>query len=61
MPKLSQAEKVIEFLKANLHIRFTARQIAKPIVSLHDEDYQQKRQKKLRLAMNRSFFREILL
>lgn len=44
MSGLSQVEKVVEFLKAHRKQRFTARQIAKQIVSIHPGDYQQKRQ-----------------
>lgn len=43
MSKLSQAQKVVEFLKSNSNKKFTAREIAESIIKLYPEDYIQKR------------------
>lgn len=43
MSKLSQAQKIVEFLKSNPVQRFTARQIAEGIVARYPEDYVDKR------------------
>jgi hypothetical protein len=45
MSKLSQSQKVVEFLKAHPDQHFTAREIAQAIVAQYPEDYQAKRQR----------------
>lgn len=45
MSKLSQAQKVVEFLKANPQQKFTARQIAEAITAQYPSDYQNKKSK----------------
>ena len=44
LSKLSQAKKVVEFLKANSNQKFNARQIAESIVNEYPDDYLEKRQ-----------------
>lgn len=44
MVKLSQVQKIIEFLKSNPNQKFTARAIAEAITSQYPEEYQHKRQ-----------------
>lgn len=41
--KLSQSQKVAEFLKSNQNQKFTSREIAEAIIKLFPEDYEQKR------------------
>ncbi|OTG80420.1 HrgA protein [Acinetobacter sp. ANC 4558] len=41
--KLSQNQKVTEFLKSNLDQKFTAREIAEAIIKIYPEDYEYKR------------------
>ena len=41
--KLSQSQKVAEFLKSNPNQKFTSREIAEAIIKLFPEDYEQKR------------------
>lgn len=44
MPKLSQSQKVVEYLKKNVKQKFTAREIAEAIVKEYSVDYAEKRQ-----------------
>jgi hypothetical protein len=57
--KLSQAQKVVEFLKSNAQQRFTARQVAEAIVAAYPEDYAQKRQND-RFADERAFINQVV-
>mgnify|MGYP003352867397 FL=1 len=43
MSKLSQTQKVAEFLKTNPNKKFNAREIAESIIQRYPEDYDQKR------------------
>lgn len=43
MSKLSQSQKIVEWLKANPNQKFSARQIAEKIVEAYPEDYSEKR------------------
>ncbi|ART80004.1 COG2958 family protein [Oceanisphaera avium] len=44
MSRLSQSQKIVEFLKKNPNQKFNARQIAEQIVGSYPEDYRDKRQ-----------------
>ena len=44
MSKISQSQKVVNFLLANPLTRFGAREIAQAIVTQYPEDYQEKRE-----------------
>lgn len=59
MSKLSQAEKVIQFLKESPKQSFTARQIAEAIVERWPEDYAEKRGNP-RFADDRSFITQLV-
>ncbi len=59
MSRLSQSQKVIEFLKRNPNVRFNARQIADAIVSEYPEDYAEKR-KNPRFSDDRAFISQIV-
>jgi len=41
LKKLSQSEKVVEFLRENSNQKFNARQIAEAIVEAHPADYKE--------------------
>ena len=43
MSKLSQTQKIVEFLKQNPNEKFNAKQIAEQIVAKYPEDYKEKR------------------
>jgi uncharacterized protein len=59
LAKLSQSQKVVEFLKVNANQKFNARQIAESIVAIHPEDYQEKRQNP-RFANEKAFITQIV-
>ncbi|WP_031566675.1 COG2958 family protein [Rheinheimera texasensis] len=59
MSKLSQTQKIIEFLKANSAQRFTAREIAEAIVARYPEDYAEKRNNP-RFVDDNSFIAQIV-
>jgi hypothetical protein len=43
MPKLSQSQKIVTFLKHHPHTRFTAKDIAIAVFEQHSDEYQEKR------------------
>ena len=57
MKKLTQAAKVVAFLKQNSQEKFTARQIAEAITAQYPDDYQDK---KLKFADEKAFIRQIV-
>ncbi|WP_121627396.1 COG2958 family protein [Poseidonibacter antarcticus] len=59
MSRLSQSQKIIEFLKINPNERFNARQIADAIVSEYPEDYAEKRNNP-RFNDNKAFISQIV-
>jgi uncharacterized protein len=59
LAKLSQSQKVVEFLKVNANQKFNARQIAESIVAIYPEDYQEKRQNP-RFADGKAFITQIV-
>lgn len=59
MKKLSQSEKVVEFLRENSNQKFNARQIAEAIVEAHPADYKEKRQNP-RFADEKAFITQIV-
>lgn len=59
MTRLSQVQKVIEFLRANPGERFSARQIAHAIVSKYPDDYKAKRDNP-RFSDNNDFLSQIV-
>lgn len=59
MSKLSQPQKVVEFLKQNPNERFSARQIADGIVAQYPEDYVEKRQNP-RFANEKAFISQVV-
>lgn len=59
MQKLSQPQKVAEFLKYNPKQKFSARQIAEHITERYTEDYQEKRQNP-RFENEKSFIQQIV-
>ncbi len=56
MKKLSQSEKVVEFLRENSNQKFNARQIAEAIVEAHPADYKEKRQKPKNLPNEKGIY-----
>ena len=59
MSKLSQTQKVVEFLKLNPNKKFNAREIAESIIQLYPEDYDQKR-KNNRFESEADFLQQIV-
>jgi hypothetical protein len=59
MSKLSQAQKIANYLKANPQINFTAKELANAIVEQHPEDYLEKR-KNPRFVDDRAFFSQVV-
>ena len=59
MSKLSQSQKIVEFLKANPKQKFNARLIAEQIVAAHPEDYSEKR-KNPRFLNEKSFISQVV-
>jgi uncharacterized protein len=59
LTKLSQSQKVVQFLCKNPNEKFTARAIAEAIVSLYPEDYAEKRNSQ-RFANNKAFITQIV-
>lgn len=59
MSKLSQAKKIVNFLKENPNKKFSARDIAEKIVSLYPEDYQEKKNNP-RFKNEKSFISQIV-
>ncbi|MFN4318017.1 COG2958 family protein [Acinetobacter parvus] len=59
MSKLSQTQKVVEFLKFNPNKKFNAREIAESIIQLYPEDYDQKR-KNNRFESEADFLQQIV-
>ncbi len=59
MSRLTQAQKIVELLKANQRQRFNARQIAEQIVSKYPEDYIEKRNNP-RFADEKAFLSQIV-
>lgn len=57
MKKLTQAAKVVAFLKQNSQEKFTARQIAEAITAQYPDDYQDK---KVKFADEKAFIRQIV-
>lgn len=57
MKKLSQTQKVVEFLKQNPQQKFTARQIAEAITAQYPDDYQNK---KAKFADEKAFVQQIV-
>lgn len=57
MKKLTQAAKVVAFLKQNPQEKFTARQIAEAITAQYPDDYQDK---KVKFADEKAFIRQIV-
>jgi hypothetical protein len=56
---LSQAQRIVEFLKANPNQKFNARQIAEQIVESYPEDYRDKRQNP-RFADEKAFVSQVV-
>lgn len=56
MKKLTQAAKVVAFLKQNSQEKFTARQIAEAITAQYPDDYQDK---KVKFADEKSFIQQV--
>jgi len=59
MLKLSQAQKIIEFLKDTPNKKFNARQIAEQIVNRYPEDYREKQQNP-RFADDKAFISQVV-
>ncbi|BCG63886.1 MAG: hypothetical protein methR_P1631 [Methyloprofundus sp.] len=59
MPKLSQSQKIIKFLKDNPDKKFNARQIAEQIVATYPEDYAEKKLNP-RFEDNKAFISQIV-
>jgi hypothetical protein len=59
MSKISQAQKIVNFLQANPLKRFSSREIAEAIVSQYPDDYQEKR-KNPRFVDNKAFISQIV-
>ncbi len=59
MSKISQTQKIINFLQANPLKRFGAREIAEAITAQYPEDYQEKRNNP-RFATNKAFLQQIV-
>lgn len=57
MKKLSQTQKVVEFLKQNPQQKFTARQIAEAITEQYPDDYQNK---KAKFADEKAFVQQVV-
>lgn len=57
MKKLSQAQKIVEFLKQNPQQKFTAREIAEAITALYPNDYQDKKSK---FNNNKDFIQQVI-
>jgi len=59
MSKLSQAKKIVKFLKENPNERFSARDIAEKIVSMYPQDYEEKKNNP-RFKDEKSFISQIV-
>jgi len=59
MPKISQVKKIIKFLENNPDREFTAREIAKGIISLYPQDYEEKR-KNPRFRSQEEFLSQVI-
>ena len=59
LSKISQSKKIVNYLKANPLIRFTAKEIANAILAQYPEDYLEKRQNP-RFADDRAFLSQIV-
>ena len=59
MSKLTQTKKIVNFLKENPNMKFSARDIAEKIVSLYPEDYQEKKNNP-RFKNEKSFISQIV-
>ncbi|MGZ8137403.1 MAG: hypothetical protein ACXW1W_12985, partial [Methylococcaceae bacterium] len=59
MSKISQSQKVVNFLLANPLTRFGAREIAQAIVAQYPEDYQEKRENP-RFSDDKAFLSQVI-